>query len=248
MARIQPSTKTPSAVNGAQSTFMALSAMLARTPDAAPGTTVIFAPCRWFAEAASSLWPSVDLDARDEDRAQAPARTKVTKNRMQPSAISALSCMPSASLNSLAMREAIVEPGSKIEAERRLALPTTNVTAMVSPSARPRPEHDRADDADAGLREQHVANHLPGRAADAVGAFAQHGRDLVEHVARDRGDERDDHEGQDDAGRHDAGAGRHPRIKHRADDRDALDQLVQRHLNDSARSAARRRTAPTCRR
>ena len=58
---------------------------------------------------------------------------------MQPSAISAFSCRPSASLNSLAMREAMVEPGSKIEAERRLALPTTKVTAMVSPSARPRP-------------------------------------------------------------------------------------------------------------
>ena len=42
-------------------------------------------------------------------------------------------------MNSLAIRDAMVELGSKIEADRRLALPTTKVTAIVSPSARPRP-------------------------------------------------------------------------------------------------------------
>src|SRR4051812_16987577 len=80
---------------------------------------------------------SVRLHARDEvARHDEDAEGD---EEQDAAAMSAWSCMPSASLNSLAMREAIVEPGSKIEAERRLALPTTKVTAMVSPSARPSP-------------------------------------------------------------------------------------------------------------
>ena len=108
-------------------------------------------------------------------RRRATTRTvKVTRNRMQPSAISALSCRPTASLNSLAMREAMVEPGSKIESDRRLALPITKVTAMVSPSARPSPSMIAPMMLTPGLRHEHVADDLPGRAADAVGALAQH--------------------------------------------------------------------------
>ena len=44
-----------------------------------------------------------------------------------------------ASLNSLASAEAIELPGSNSEALILYALPMTNVTAIVSPSARPRP-------------------------------------------------------------------------------------------------------------
>src|SRR5579862_1155167 len=44
-----------------------------------------------------------------------------------------------ASVNSLASAAEIVVPGASSEVEIRWALPITNVTAMVSPSARPRP-------------------------------------------------------------------------------------------------------------
>ena len=89
---------------------------------------------------------------------------------MQPSAIRALSCRSAASLNSFAIRDAMVDPGSKIESDRRLALPITKVTAMVSPSARPRPSMI----APMMLTPpaEHVAHHLPGGAADAVGALS----------------------------------------------------------------------------
>ena len=75
-----------------------------------------------------------------------------------------------------------------------------------------------------GLRQEHVAHDLPGGAADAVGALAQHRRDLVENVACDRGDEGDDHDREDDAGRQDADAGGHARIEDGADDGHALDE------------------------
>ena len=41
--------------------------------------------------------------------------------------------------NSIATTEAMVVEGSKIDVAMRLALPMTKVTAIVSPSARPRP-------------------------------------------------------------------------------------------------------------
>ncbi|KAG1243173.1 hypothetical protein G6F65_022580 [Rhizopus arrhizus] len=47
--------------------------------------------------------------------------------------------MPPASLNSLAKADAIELPGENSEPDHLKALPITNVTAIVSPSARPRP-------------------------------------------------------------------------------------------------------------
>ena len=110
---------------------------------------------------------------------------------MQPSAMSALSCRPMASLNSLAMREAMVEPGSNSERRQAVGVADHEGHGHGLAERAAETEHDGADDADAGLRQQHVAHHLPGGAADAVGALAQHGRDLIEDVARDRGDERE---------------------------------------------------------
>src|SRR5215204_6577390 len=101
---------------------------------------------------------------------------------MQPSASRALRCSPSASLNSLARREAMVEPGSKTEGERRLALPYHEGDGHGFAEGATEPQHDGADDADPRLRQQHVAHHLPGCAANAVGALAHHRRNLVEHV------------------------------------------------------------------
>ena len=125
---------------------------------------------------------------------------------MQPSAISALSCRSDASLNSLAMRDAIVEPGSKSDADKAVGVSDDEGHRHRLAERATEAEHDGADDADAGLRQQDVAHDLPGGAADAVGALAQDRRDLVEDVARDRGDERNDHDGENDAGGQNADA------------------------------------------
>ena len=65
---------------------------------------------------------------------------KKDKQHTNPSAINALKYIGSdASANSLAKREAILLPGAKKEVEILLLLPMTNVTAIVSPIARPNP-------------------------------------------------------------------------------------------------------------
>ena len=68
------------------------------------------------------------------------------------------------------------------------------------------PQHDAADDADAGKGQHDIAHHFPGGAADAIGRFLEHRRHRLEHVARDRGDEGQHHDGEDQAGGEDADA------------------------------------------
>ena len=63
----------------------------------------------------------------------------VIKNRINPSSINADLCNPPASLNSLAMADAIEVDGEKIESGSWNALPMINVTAIVSPRALPNP-------------------------------------------------------------------------------------------------------------
>src|SRR5688500_11757732 len=68
--------------------------------------------------------------------------TKVTRNNTKPSAMSAERYISeSASANSLAMVAAIELPGISSDAVSSCALPSTKVTAIVSPSARPRPKN-----------------------------------------------------------------------------------------------------------
>ncbi len=57
-------------------------------------------------------------------------------------------------------------------------------------------EHDAADDPNSGVGNDDVPDHLPGRAADSVGRFLQHRRHGVEHVARNRRDEGQNHDRQ----------------------------------------------------
>ncbi|ENN85907.1 hypothetical protein RHSP_17315 [Rhizobium freirei PRF 81] len=64
---------------------------------------------------------------------------KERTNRSRPSAIRLDNCRPSASPKLLAIWAEMVVDGEMIDDCRRLTEPTTKVTAMVSPSARPRP-------------------------------------------------------------------------------------------------------------
>src|SRR6185437_9432118 len=72
-------------------------------------------------------------------RREISSTTKVTTNSRKPSATSAERCVPTASLNSLAMEEEIEAPGINNDEVMVYALPSTKVTAIVSPSARPSP-------------------------------------------------------------------------------------------------------------
>src|SRR5690348_4437429 len=72
-------------------------------------------------------------------RRETRSTTKVTTNSRKPSAISAERCVPTASLNSLAMEEEMEVPGISSDEVMLYALPSTKVTAIVSPRARPSP-------------------------------------------------------------------------------------------------------------
>jgi hypothetical protein len=67
-------------------------------------------------------------------------------------------------------------------------------------------QHHAADHTGLGVRQHDLAHHFPAGAAEAVGRFLQHGRDDFKHVAHHRGDERDDHHGQNQRGGQDADA------------------------------------------
>src|SRR4029450_1708092 len=83
--------------------------------------------------------PSPRASCAMRSREQA-STMNVSTNRTSPSEMSEARWTGSAaSLNSLASAEAIELPGLKSAALIRYALPITNVTAIVSPSARPRP-------------------------------------------------------------------------------------------------------------
>ena len=68
-------------------------------------------------------------------------------------------------------------------------------------------EHDRADDAGARVEERR-ADRLEARRAERVGAFALRDRHRLQHFARDRRGEGDDHDGEDQRGRQHADAER----------------------------------------
>src|SRR5690606_26634457 len=86
-----------------------------------------------------ALTPSRRLRRNSSSRAS--TRTvKVSRKRIRPSDIKEAMCIGlSDSANSLASVAEIVVPGMNNEGSMRCALPITNVTAMVSPSALPSP-------------------------------------------------------------------------------------------------------------
>src|SRR5213078_1776843 len=81
--------------------------------------------------------------ARRSRRSSMKRAAAITEKVMRNSAPSAISeelyRSPTASVNSLAMEAEMVVPGASSDEPMRCALPMTKVTAMVSPSARPRP-------------------------------------------------------------------------------------------------------------
>ncbi len=77
---------------------------------------------------------------------------------------------PTASVNSLAMVAEIVVPGARIEAETRVGVADDEGHRHGFAERAAKPQHDAADDADPRVGQHHVARHLPGGAAEAVGA------------------------------------------------------------------------------
>ena len=103
-------------------------------------------------------------------------------------------------------------PGSNSDSELSwFALPMTKVTAIVSPSARPRPS--MMPPITPTLVYGSTTFHTTSQVVEpsAVGRFLEHRRRDLEHVAHHRGDERDDHDRQDDAGGQHADADRRAR-------------------------------------
>src|SRR5690606_40023311 len=78
-------------------------------------------------------------DKRSNNNFEHANTTVVIRNRIKPSSSSADFCIPPASLNSLANADAMELEGEKIDDGKLNAFPITKVTAIVSPSARPRP-------------------------------------------------------------------------------------------------------------
>ncbi len=74
--------------------------------------------------------------------------------------------------------------------------------------ADPLAQHHAAHDAGLGERQHDLVDDLPGRRAQAVGGLLQHRRHDFEHIAHHRGDERNDHDRQDDPGAENAHAHR----------------------------------------
>jgi hypothetical protein len=72
-----------------------------------------------------------------------------------------------------------------------------------------KPQHHAADDPDPRVGQHDVANDLPRGAADAIGRLLEHGRNGIEHVARDRGDEGEHHDRENETrGQHSDAVGR----------------------------------------
>ena len=76
----------------------------------------------------------------------------------------------------------------------------TMVTAIVSPSARPKPENHRAEQAFFRVAQHGDAGDFPARRAQRVGGLALQTGHRAQDFARDGRDDGNDHDGDDDAG------------------------------------------------
>ncbi|MPM40442.1 hypothetical protein SDC9_87083 [bioreactor metagenome] len=104
-------------------------------------------------------------------------------------------------------------------------------------------QHHATEHASLGVGQHHFPDHFPGSGTQAVGRFLEQRGRHFKHVAHHRGDERDDHDGQDDAGRKNTDT--HRRAGHqRAQIRHAAQQLLQRLLHISGQDGAEHHQTP----
>ena len=104
-------------------------------------------------------------------------------------------------------------------------------------------QHDAADHADARIGDHDVADDFPGGAADAVGGLLQHRRHGLEHVDRDRGDERQHHDREDQRRVEQAEIGRRAG-EDRAQHRNAFEQTDHERLEVVGHERAEHEEAP----
>ena len=172
--------------------------------------------------------------------------TSVTANRTRPAAISALTSRPEDSGKSSAMFAAIVDGFAEL-IRLNVTSPETDstiATAIVSPSARPRPSIDALIMADRP-NGRTVMRIISQRVAPSASArLLQPARGLSEHRARDGGDDRQDHHGEHEAGDEHRAAGRGGRA---LEERDPADVVPEPPL-DAHGGAGRGRRRPRGRR
>ena len=142
------------------------------------------------------------------------------------------------------MRLASVSPGSKIESLSGVKLPITCVTAIASPSARPRPRMTAATTPPRTDGMTTVLHHLPARRAEPDRALLELGRDADEELAADRRRDRDDHDRQHE---HRGEHGRLDLVAAVGEDRDPAEDAPEERLRRAARRTARARRCPRAR-
>ena len=130
--------------------------------------------------------------------ARAPKFTiSVMTKSTRPEAISAPRPILPASPYWLAMFAAMVlPPGVKIFQTISKLLDSTSATAIVSPSARPKPSTVALATPERAERQHRHADHLPAGGAERQRRLALGLRHLQEDLAGDRGDDRQDHDRQ----------------------------------------------------
>src|SRR5579885_104248 len=107
------------------------------------------------------------------------------------------------------------------------------------------PEHHAAQYARTAIGQHHIPDHFPSGRAERVGGFFQHTRRRLEHIARNRTDERDYHDREDQPRREHADAVRRTgekvvqkrNTREQADDRGLHVALQKRRENEQAPDA-----------
>ena len=126
----------------------------------------------------------------------------VTINSARPISISALRCMSlTASVNSLAMTEAIELAVGQQRAVNLRGVADDHGDGHGFAQRAAQAENDGAHDADARIAQHAHANHLPARGAQGQHRFALRVGHGGHHFARERGDDGQDHDGENDGRR-----------------------------------------------
>ena len=145
----------------------------------------------------------------------------------------------------LATRLASVSPGSSSESFSGMKLPITCVTAIASPSARPRPRMIAATTPPRHVGHDDGLHHLPARRAETERRLLELLRHAEEELAADRRGDRDRHDREHDDRRED---GRLDLVLPVGEDRDPAERLAEESAARAARRTGRGRRCPRARR